>query len=110
VPDLNLDQRLSAAPTAGLGQRVPEAIHTRVEELRNLVYGAGHDRPTKAKMIAAILLAATPDAEQLAATLASYDRAYVRDALLSEQSQGQVVSLPSRTPGPRRGDLDTPPT
>jgi hypothetical protein len=100
VPDFNRDQRLLEAASSGLGQRVPEPLHARVEGLCELVYGAGHDRPTKARMIAALMLAARPDVEELVSALAAYDRATVRDAVLDDASGGSVISLPRRKSGP----------
>jgi hypothetical protein len=101
MPDFIRDQRLREAPNSGLGQRIPEPLHDRVERLCDLVYEAGYERPTKARMIAALLLAAEANPERLAAALAAYDRATVGDALLEGESDRAVVSLPQRRPGPR---------
>lgn len=100
MPDFNRDQRLCEVPGGALGQRVPEPLHARVMGLCELVYTAGHDRPTKARMVAALLLAASPDPELLAAAVAAYDRASVSDALLESQADRDVVSLPKRRSGP----------
>jgi hypothetical protein len=101
MPDFARDQRLSEVPSSGLGQRIPEPLHARLERLCELVYEAGHERPTKMRMVAALLLAASTDPDQLATALADYDRATVGDALLEGERDRGVVSLPKRRPGPR---------
>jgi hypothetical protein len=100
---LNRDQRLLEASSSGLGQRVPEPLHRRVDELCDLVYEAGHDRPTKAKMVAALLLAARADAEELVSVISAYERATVRDAMIDGGAGGSVINLPPRKSGPRSG-------
>jgi hypothetical protein len=86
-----------------LGQRVPEPIHERVEQLCDLVYEAGEPRrPTKQQMVAALLFGAPADAEELAELLRRYGRATVADALVhSEAAVGDVIQLPKRRSGPR---------
>jgi hypothetical protein len=82
---------------------VPEPLHARIDGLCDVVYEAGNDRPTKARMIAALLLAARPDAEELMSALSAYDRATVRDAVLDTGAGGSVISLPARKSGPHSG-------
>lgn len=100
MADYRGDERLQETRLAALGQRIPEPLHERVNQLCQLVYDGGHERPTKVKMIAALLLAAEPDARKLAEALAAYDRAYVRDVLLGEHKEAEIISLPTRRPGP----------
>lgn len=101
MPEYAPDDRLREAHQAGLGQRIPEPLHTRVDQLCDLVYDTGRERPGKAKMIAALLLAAEPDAVALTSALDNYDRARIRDALL-DASDDAPVQLPARRSGPRR--------
>lgn len=86
-----------------LGQRVPEPLHERVEQLCDLAYEAGEPRrPTKQQMVAALLFGAPTDAEELVELLHRYGRATVADALIgSEAPAGDVIELPTRKSGPR---------
>ncbi len=101
MSDYRAGDRLCETSEATLGQRVPEPLHTRVDQLRDLLHDAGHARPTKARLIGALLLAAEPDANKLMGALAAYDRASVGEALIGKRGNGDVVTLPRRPPGPR---------
>lgn len=102
---LDLDERLKESKDRGLGVDVPVPLHERVEALCNLVYAAGYDRPTNGKMVAALLLVATDDPEELDRALRAYDRARVRDAVIGKQDiEGIVVTFPQRSRGPRGGN------
>jgi len=97
------DRLLEADPKA-LGQRVPEPLHRRLLDLCDLVYEAGQpQRPTKADMLAALILAAPEDPGALVDLLQRYGRAQVRDALIAVP-EGEVVEFAERTSGPRRGN------
>ena len=97
------DRLIETAPKA-LGQRVPEPLHRRLIELCDAVYEAGEPRrPTKADMLAALILAAPEDPERLIEILLTYGRARVRDALLAKPDDGDVIEFPARTSGPKRG-------
>jgi hypothetical protein len=101
-PGFELEERLKETKDRGLGADIPIPLHERVEGLCNLVYQAGYDRPTKGKMIAALLLGATDDPEELDELLRTYDRARVRDTIVGEQEiEGNVVTFPQRNRGPR---------
>lgn len=103
--DFNLDQRLNRARDRGLGIDVPIPLHERVDALCEIVYDAGYERPTKSKMIAALLLAATDEPEQLDKLLRAYDRARVEDSIAGKQAvEGNIVTFPQRRRGPRRSD------
>lgn len=99
----NPGQRLCETNATALGQRVPEPLHARLAQLEQLVYDAGHQRPTKARLLAALVLAAPSNPVLLVDALAAYDRACVADALLGDHDHGEVVSLPRRKPGPKTG-------
>ncbi len=100
---LHTGDRLIETMPKALGQRVPEALHRRLLELCDLVYEAGQpQRPTKADMLAALILAAPENPEMLIDMLQRYGRARVGDALLAP-SEAEVVDFPERTSGPRRG-------
>jgi hypothetical protein len=97
------NDRLVEANPMPLGQRVPEPLHERVEQLCELAYDAGEPRrPTKQQMVGALLLAAPTDADELVELLRRYGRATVADALLEIETQpGSVIELPKRKSGPR---------
>jgi hypothetical protein len=100
----NPDDRLVEATEKQLGQRIPEPLHERLDELCDRVYESGaHSRPTKADLISAIILAAPEDPAELKAMLAQYGQARVRDALVGiGPSDAAVIELAPRRPGPRR--------
>jgi hypothetical protein len=99
-PNVDANERLCAARESTLGAPVADVLHQRLEELCDVVFAAGSPRPTKKRLVSAIILAASTDAEALSAMLARYDAALVRDALV-QQSDGDVVELHARRPGPR---------
>jgi hypothetical protein len=101
----NPDDRLVEAAPKQLGQRIPEPLHRRLEELCDIVYDAGVPRrPTKAEIVAALVLGAPEDAARLQEMLATYGRARVQDAFVGEtHGESSVIELKPRKPGPRRG-------
>jgi hypothetical protein len=100
----NADDRLIEASPKTLGQRVPEPLHRRLMELCDAVYEAGEpQRPTKADMLAALILGAPEDPAKLIDLLREYGRARVGQAMLSRPSEGAVLEFAPRTSGPRRG-------
>lgn len=104
---LNATDRLIEADPKALGQRVPEPLHVRLIELCDAVYESGEaHRPTKADMLAALILAAPEDPAELVGLLQRYGRAQVSDAILSAPDNATVIEMAPRTPGPRRGGAD----
>jgi len=103
-PTYDRNQRLIEADPKPLGQRIPNPLHERVDELCDAVYGAGHARPTKVRMLAALLLAAPEDPAILDELLRAYDRATVGNALVaSDRADGTVIQFPERKSGPQSG-------
>jgi hypothetical protein len=103
-PSYDRNHRLIEADPRPLGQRIPNPLHERVDELCDVVYRAGHARPTKVRMLAAVLLAAPTDPATLDALLRAFDRATVGDALVAPgRADGNVIRLPERKSGPRSG-------
>lgn len=105
MPGFPRNSRLVEADPKPLGQRVPEPLHTRVEALCDRVYRSGRRRPAKADLVAALLLAASTDADELSRHLDYYFSASVQDALLDAppEQRADVVTFPRRRPGPRSG-------
>jgi hypothetical protein len=100
---LKATDRLIEAEARTLGQRVPEPLQQRLIELCDAVYDAGEPhRPTKADLIAALILAAPEDPDELVALIGAYGRATVGDALLARPAEGDVIQFAPRTSGPRR--------
>lgn len=101
-PSYDRNQRLTEADPKPLGQRIPNPLHERIDELCDVVYQARHARPTKVRMLAAILLAAPTDPAILDELLRTYDGAIVGDALVEpERADGKVIQFPERKSGPR---------
>jgi hypothetical protein len=100
-PDFDVGERLKEAKERGVGVDMPVPLHERLNELSDLVYDAGYERPSKKKMLASIVLAAPADAEELDRLLRAYDRARVSDALVTSKPEGAVVEFPHRRSGPR---------
>lgn len=101
-PNYDPDQRLTEADPKPLGQRIPNPLHERVDELCDAVYRAGNARPTKVRMLAALILAAPTDAETLDDLLRAFDGATVGDALVAtDRAVGNVIQFPERKSGPR---------
>src|SRR4051794_9144892 len=96
-----LAERLDEAKQRGVGVDMAVPLHERLEQLCELVYAAGYARPSKKKMLSAIVLAAPIGADELDRVLRAYDRAKVADALVTPQREGDVVEFPSRRSGPR---------
>jgi hypothetical protein len=100
----NATDRLIESQPKALGQRVPEPLHRRLIELCDAVYDAGEPhRPTKADMLAALILAAPDDPADLIDILRRYGRAQVGDAVMTKADDGDVLEFAPRTSGPRRG-------
>jgi hypothetical protein len=97
----DLDAPVADQRERNLGVLVPVPISERVEALTELLYKEGHGRVARKELVAALLLAAPTDPEELARRLRIYRTARVRATLLTEPSSENVVSFPARSPGPR---------
>jgi hypothetical protein len=103
-PTYDRGQRLVEADPKPLGQRIPNPLHERIEDLCDVVYHSGSARPTKVKMLAALILAAPADPNVLQEALRAYDAARVEDAVVAtSRLSGNVISFPQRKSGPRTG-------
>lgn len=97
----DLNGRLAEQRECNLGVLVPVPLSERVEKLAELLYREGHGSVPKKELVAALLYAAPAGADELAATLIEYRKATVRQAHVGEPPEGNVVSFPQRSPGPR---------
>jgi hypothetical protein len=101
-PSYDPKQRLTEADPKPLGQRIPNPLHERVDELCDAVYRAGNIRPTKVRMLAALILAAPTDPRALDRLLRAFDSATVGEAVVAPQrSDSNVIQFPERKSGPR---------
>src|SRR5947209_6766099 len=104
APDFNANDRLQDAPPKQLGQDIPAPLHERLEQLCDIAYHAGERRrPTKAEMVAAVILGSPTDGTTLRKLLSDLGDATVEKALVSTpEKSGNVISLPRRSSGPRK--------
>lgn len=101
-PEYDANLRLGEANPKPMGQRVPNPLHERIEELCDIVYAGKHGRPTKMRMLAALLLGAPTDAPTLQRMLLAYDAATVGECpALPGRTTAKVVKYPERKSGPR---------
>ncbi len=100
-PKFDVGERLDEARERGVGVNMPVPLHERIDQLCELVYQAGLARPTKRKMLAALVLGSPTDANELDRLLRLYDQARVRDALATAAPEGTIVEFPRRASGPR---------
>lgn len=84
-----------------MGLALSHPISDRVDALVDLIESAG-ERTNRKELIAALILAAPVQPDQLAAVLRGYRQALVRDALLDPRQAGATVHLKPHRPGPRR--------
>lgn len=94
TPLVDLDER-----SVGLALAVP--LSERLDALVRLVEASG-DRTSRKELIAALILAAPPDGEDLAACVRVYRTALARDTLLDPAAAPDHLALEPRRPGPRR--------
>src|SRR4051794_27830854 len=97
----NPDDPLDETRERGVGVGMPIALHERIDELCNLMREAGYAKPSKKKMLSALVLGSPTDAEELDALVRAYDRARVKHALVAATPKGNVVEFPTRSSGPR---------
>lgn len=97
---LEPDRPLRAAPEQSIGLSLSAPLSARVDEFVDLLERHG-ERTNRKELIAALILAARPEAEDLAAALRRYRHALVRDALLDPKQAPSAVELPAHKPGPR---------
>lgn len=90
----DLDER-----SVGLALVVP--LSERLDALVRVVEAFG-DRTSRKELVAALILAAPPDGEDLARRVRVYRKALARDALLEPDVAPEHLALELRKPGPRR--------
>jgi hypothetical protein len=83
--------------------RWPLPFDRRLSQLVQLAHSAGAGAPDRKWLLAALVLNAPTDGEQLAAMLTRARRAKVKDVILDVDDDDQVVSVPRNPVGrPRR--------
>jgi len=97
---LELDRPLRTAPARSVGLSLPAPISARVDALVAVIEQHG-ERTNRKELIAALILAAQANADDLATAIRRYRRAQIRDALLDPEAAIGAVDLPPRKPGPR---------
>lgn len=90
----DLDER-----SVGLALAAP--LSERLDALVRLVEASG-DRTSRKELVAALILAAPPDGEELAKRVRAYRMALARDTLLDPDDAPDHLALEIRKPGPRR--------
>jgi hypothetical protein len=108
-PNLDPRERLIDTPGQALGQRVPECLHERLDQLCDIAYAAGEpQRPTKMQMVGALIFGGPSDPDELVELLRRYGRATVGDAMVGTTiPAGAVIELPARKSGPRSSRRST---
>jgi hypothetical protein len=99
--DFDLDAPVAHQRERNLGVLVPIPVSERLETLTDILYSEGHGRVPRKELVAALLLAAPTDPDELATCLRKYRTSRVRDTLVAEPLSDNIVSFPLRSPGPR---------
>jgi hypothetical protein len=91
-------ERIITSRDKQVGLRLPLAIDQRLDALMGRAIDAG-ERTTRRELVAAIILAAEPNGDEVGRLLKNYRRATVGDALLDVEPTN--VAYISHKPGPR---------
>lgn len=94
TPLVDLEER-------GVGLALSSLISARLDALVKLVEGDGV-RTSRKELVAALLLAAVPDGEELGDLIRAYRKGLARDAFIGPDYSFDHVTLETRRPGPRR--------
>lgn len=100
VDRLDLSLRLSDCEETSAAVEWAIPLHHRVDQLVTLAEDSG-ERTTRKELVAALVLAAPEDADELSRLLRAYRTSLARDALLAVPHGENVIELPRRGPGPR---------
>lgn len=102
-PAIPLDHRLRDCPERQAGMTWPSPIHARLDEMVAIVREEAGRATNRKELVAALLLAASTDPDQLDQIVRTYRLATARDALINANhvERGNVLRLPRHRPGPR---------
>ena len=101
IEDVRADTRLIDLEERSVGLALSIPLSERLDELVRLVETSG-DRTSRKELVAALILAATPDGVDLAGRIRSYRKALARDAMLDLDRTPGRLAMEARKPGPRR--------
>jgi len=96
-----VDAKLSELEARSVGLALSDPISQRLDALIELAEATG-ERTNRKELIAALILAATPDGDTLTGLVRRYRTARVRDALLDRDESASTFEFRPPRPGPRR--------
>lgn len=90
-----ISARLRKCPDVAAGIRWPFPLEERLKQLVSMVEDEAGENTTKTEVVAALILAAPPDGEQLAGLLRRYRLASVGDAIVrsEEASLSNIIEF-----------------
>jgi hypothetical protein len=100
-PEINPQDALRTAEERAVGVSLPIPISRRLDQLVDLVEGAGL-RIYRKDIVAALILDATEDPQELSKLVLRLRTAKARDAQVEGSSAGTVLQLARQKPGRRR--------
>lgn len=101
-PAIPQDHPLRDCPSQTISISWPTPVDRRLDELVSIARDAARDT-NRREMLAALVLAASPDPEHVDTLLKEYRLATARDALIEPEAveEDNVIRLPKHRPGPR---------
>lgn len=103
LPPIPPNHRLRDCPERQAGMSWPIPIHARLDEMVALARDAAGRDTNRKELVAALLLAASTDPDELDEIIRRYRLANAREALVSPEhvEDGKLLRLPQHGPGPR---------
>jgi hypothetical protein len=95
-----LNQPLCRSQDKQFGMRWPIAVDEHLDKLVNLI-NTGTDRTNRKELVAALIAATSPSADQLVGALRRYRSMQVSDLLADSAADSDVIYIAGRRPGPR---------
>lgn len=103
LPAIPPEHRLRDCPHRQAGMAWPTPIHARLDELVQLARDGAARETNRKELVAALVLAAPTDPDELDAVIRRYRLATAREALVSPEDveHDNVLRIPRHGPGPR---------